>query len=154
MVKTRNITPEFAQTMFNSERVQQYIQRADDGCWNWTGPLGQRGYAVMRLDGPKYRVHRIAVVAQLGRDIPGLDVDHLCRNHSCVNPAHLEAVSHRTNVLRGESVVANQARRTHCPQGHPLEWPNLVVSEAKRGNRKCKTCNVETARRHRRKKSA
>ena len=47
MVKPEDHT-EFAQTMFNSERVQQYIQRADTGCWNWTGPLSQRGYALMR----------------------------------------------------------------------------------------------------------
>ncbi len=97
-------------------------------CWTWLGAKIGDGYGLTLLPGGKYgRAHRFAytfLVRRVGEDEV---IDHLCRNKSCVNPAHLEPVSNRVNILRGESPSATQARRTHCVRGHPLSGVNLVV---------------------------
>jgi len=66
---------------------------------------------------------------EIGKD---LDLDHLCRNRSCVNPEHLEPVTRCENVLRGEGITAQHARRTECLRGH-------VLIE-KYGRRVCPVC--------------
>jgi len=70
----------------------------------------------------------------------GLELDHLCRVRRCVNPEHLEEVTHQTNVLRGEGVAAINAAKTHCPQGHPYDEKNTLVWM---GERLCKACRRE-----------
>src|SRR3977135_3690762 len=87
------------------------------GCWPWLGSTTGSGYGQIRYGG-HLLAHRIAYVLRKG-DIPtGLQLDHLCRNRSCVNPAHLEPVTGRENPLRGGSPTAVNAFKTHCPQGH------------------------------------
>jgi hypothetical protein len=82
--------------------------------------------------------HRIAYLLT-GQTIPsGWHVDHLCRNHACCNPRHLEAVTHRENLLRGATVAAAHARKTHCPHGHLYAGDNLVTR--RNGQRVCRTC--------------
>jgi hypothetical protein len=68
-----------------------------------------------------------------------LTLDHLCRNKACVNPAHLEPVTNRENVLRGVGLSAENARKTHCKRGHPLSGDNVVVSKGGR-KRRCVAC--------------
>jgi hypothetical protein len=72
-------------------------------------------------------------------------LDHLCRVRSCVNPSHLEAVPRRTNLIRGQGFIGEQARRTHCPNGHALVGENLVVAASVRGKRNCKECGRSRA---------
>ena len=75
-----------------------------------------------------------------------MQLDHLCRERACCNPAHLEPVTQAENIRRGEAV------KTHCPQGHPYEGDNLYIDS--RGKRRCKTCIAEqAARRYARKKA-
>lgn len=69
----------------------------------------------------------------------GLVIDHLCRNRGCVNPDHLEAVTQRENILRGEGLAAANARKTHCPKGHPYSGENLYVVPSS-GRRQCRIC--------------
>ena len=61
------------------------------------------------------------------------------RVRCCVNPEHLEPVDNVTNVMRGESFYAQQARLTHCPKGHPYKGDNLM--HTKRNGRKCRECD-------------
>jgi hypothetical protein len=82
-------------------------------------------------------VHRAAWELAGGTIPAGLEIDHLCRNRLCCNPAHLEPVIHRVNVLRGEGLAARNAVKTHCPRGHPYNETNTRYSA---GRRHCRTC--------------
>jgi len=108
-----------------------------DGCWNWLGSIKPDGYAQIRVHGIKKYAHRVAYELA-GLVIPkGMQLDHLCRNRKCVNPLHLEPVSNRTNALRGISPFAENARKTHCPSGHPYDEANTKWYQ---GRRYCKAC--------------
>lgn len=84
-------------------------------------------------------VHRLAWEEVRGPIPAGLVIDHLCRNRACYRIDHLEVVTQRENILRGEGATAVHARKTQCPQGHPYSGPNLYV-EPSTGKRRCRTC--------------
>ena len=104
-----------------------------DSCWLWTGSINNKGYG--RLSG--VYAHRAAYELLVGPIPEGKELDHLCRVTHCVNPEHLEPVTHRENLLRGKSPAAIQAKITHCLQGHAYEGVNLYVRLGKRHCRKC-----------------
>jgi hypothetical protein len=110
-------------------------------CWNWTGAL-DNGYGRFQ-GGPRgskvHRAHRLAYELLVGPIPEGLVLDHLCRNRRCVNPDHLEPVTNRINVLRGEGWAASRARQTHCIHGHEFTPANTYV-DPKRGTRGCREC--------------
>jgi hypothetical protein len=113
-------------------------RKGDDDCWPWVGARNQKGYGVFEIQGRRTVVHRFSYELVNGPIPSKLVIDHLCRNTSCVNPAHLEAVTNRENILRGIGPSARAARATHCPKGHPYSGANLYV--AARGDRQCRTC--------------
>jgi hypothetical protein len=79
--------------------------------------------------------HRVIYELLVGPIPAGLTIDHLCRNRACVNPAHMEPVTLRENILRSpSSATAVNARRTQCPRGH--EYDRISA----RGYRSCSTC--------------
>ena len=122
-----------------------------DNCWLWTGVHNRNGYGVF-FDGNGNRLaHRVSFIVA-GNDIPdGLQLDHLCRVRNCVNPAHLEAVTGRENVIRGngpikskerirtvQKIRATQQRQlTHCKRGHEFTPENIRRMRFGRG---CRTC--------------
>jgi hypothetical protein len=86
--------------------------------------------------------HRVVYLAERGPIGYGLLLDHAaCSNPPCANAGHLEPVTNRANILRGSSPSADNARRTHCPAGHPLEPGNLRAAELRRGGRACLACD-------------
>lgn len=93
-------------------------------CWPWTGALHSSGYGVLwggRDDARRWlRAHRVAYELLVGPIPDGMQLDHLCRNRRCVNPAHLEPVTLVENVMRGVGVGPTNAAKTHCPRRHPL----------------------------------
>jgi hypothetical protein len=124
------------------------------GCWLWLGTIGSRGYGSF-WDGYKnLRAHRVSYIIFKPGGIPdGLELDHKCRLRCCVNPDHLEPVTSQVNQLRSPIAIgAVHARRTHCPQGHPLIEGNLRKVDLRRGARRCLACFrvKDTARKKRR----
>lgn len=128
--------------------------QSGDGCWLWTGAL-RYGYGHFRVGGRQGRremAHRFAYEKLIGPIPSGLDLDHLCRVRNCVNPRHLEPVTRKTNILRGESHLAQQARRLECIHGHALQGENLYVTP--QGRRQCKECRRTSLRRLYRRRTA
>lgn len=119
-------------------QTEPCAHRPDLGpCWLWTGTINQGGYGRFTLDGHMVVAHRVGFLLA-GLTIPdGFDLDHLCRVRSCVFPGHLEPVTPRENVLRGEGFAAEYARRTHCPSGHEYAAANVYLY---RGKRYCRAC--------------
>lgn len=111
-------------------------------CWEWTGTKSPNGYGTFKIRNtdPLY-AHRISYEAIVGPIPDGLHIDHLCRNRGCVNPAHMEPVTSKVNNLRGESIAAKNARKTHCHRGHEFTPENTWLRVGKRGPcRECRTC--------------
>jgi hypothetical protein len=107
-------------------------------CWEWTGALNSKGYGTYSVGGKTKIAARFAYEHFVGPIPDGLELDHLCRNVLCVNPAHLEAVTHRENMLRGHNASAINARKTHCPKGHPYSEENTYRNPE--GQRYCRIC--------------
>ena len=121
-----------------------------DTCWHWTGRITTFGYGEVtkgsRINGTNrtYRAHRLAYETLVGPIPDGMELDHLCKNRRCVNPSHLEPVSHAENHRRANCSRngAHERTKTHCPQGHPYMGENLYISQTRRGTpaRRCRTC--------------
>lgn len=111
---------------------------AANDCWEWRGSINRGGYGLLSVDNRTCQVHRVAYQMLVGSIPPGLDLDHLCRNRKCVNPAHLEPVTRRENVVRGVGPTAKKAAQVHCTHGHPLSGNNVYINS--RGNRECRVC--------------
>lgn len=112
-------------------------KEAPNGCWQWLGSQGAKGYAQWHIAGKIIYVHRYAYNVLVGEIPPELIIDHLCRNRSCVNPEHIELVTQRENILRGIGLAAQGSVATHCPQGHPYDDQNTYIYQ---GRRYCRAC--------------
>lgn len=124
-------------------RALGYISNTDEsGCWHWLGGKSRKGYGHFQLGTRKgVRAHRF-VYEQLEGPIPeGLQLDHLCRNRTCCNPAHLEPVTLQENVSRGLTGKVNHRNsvKTHCTRGHEYNTKNTYVRPSG-GTRSCKVC--------------
>lgn len=87
----------------------------DGTCWEWQGGVDPNGYGRFHIDGRMLGAHRVAYELIAGAVIPaGHDIDHLCRNRRCVRPSHLEAVTRRENLMRGETLTAAHAEQRDC----------------------------------------
>jgi len=134
------------------ERFWARVERVPfETCWLWTAGLS-KGYGRFHVRGPagKYvYAHRVSYELLRGPIPAGLTIDHLCRNRACVNPDHLEPVTMRENLMRGEGVGAINARKTTCPQGHDYTTESTYIYN---GWRRCRPCDVQRHRRTRSKK--
>ena len=124
----------------NIDRFWTKVNKTDS-CWNWTAGKSDRGYGKFSLNYKHKYAHRVSYELLKGLIPKGLELDHLCRNTSCVNPSHLEAVSHAENMKRGLTGKINNynKRKTHCPQGHEFNKNNTYYR--KTGWRDCRMCN-------------
>ena len=142
--------------MSESDRFWDQVQKTDT-CWNWRGGTVGGGYPLftLRREGKQRNVvsHRFAYEELIGPIPEGLQLDHLCRNRICVNPAHLEPVTARENTLRGLTFQRENWLKTHCKRGHPFDEANTyIIKPSKRmpnGGRSCRACDREKMRRRR-----
>lgn len=123
--------PKIDTELFNSK-----IEKTES-CWLWAGGKYQNGYGKFGNRG--YMVHRISYEMAKGKIPQGMKLDHLCRVRHCVNPDHLEPVTLVENVMRGESIWAKNARKTHCKHGHEFTKENTHI-HPQRNRRHCKQC--------------
>jgi hypothetical protein len=141
---------------YDDRTVERFWAKVDKTptCWLWTAALDRDGYGQFRIkDGQRWvtvGAHRIAYDIEVG--LPpkdsGLEPDHTCRVPACVNPAHLDPVTHQTNVRRGISPVGIHSRKTECIHGHPFDEENTHIERwGDRVGRVCKTCQTERNRR-------
>lgn len=123
---------------------ERFIAKIDftPSCWNWNAALFSNQYGAFKMRvGDRFKqckAHRVSYQWTHGPIPDGLTLDHLCRNTKCVNPAHLEVVTMRVNVLRGTSPIARNALKTQCKRGHELSGDNLLTRSD--GSRVCREC--------------
>lgn len=87
---------------------EKSIPEPNSGCWLWLGATANRGYGQATIGRSRVTsAHRASFIAYRGYEPVGLDVDHLCRNPICVNPDHLEAVTHQENCRRRHSALSS-----------------------------------------------
>lgn len=110
-------------------------------CWLWTASKSPKGYGRFDLPGRTIGAHRWSYEDVNGSVPVDLELDHLCRVRRCVNPDHLEAVTHQINV---ERCPDSNARKISCPQGHPYDVVNTY--HTKIGGRRCRACMRDETR--------
>jgi len=126
-------------TRFGGTHIERLFNRIDkkpSGCWEWTGSKDGRGYGRIRIGKELYGAHRAAYEIIRGPIPDNLSLDHLCRNPLCVNPAHLEPVTHEENMRRSAP-----ATKTHCVNGHERTPENTYTTKRKTG-KFTKACSI------------
>jgi len=120
-------------------------KRHSNFCWDWLGLKNERGYGRFWMNGKLRKAHVVAYGWLIGRIPEGMELDHLCRNTSCVNPSHLQPVTHAENVRRGASPAAKNQARAKCVNGHPFSGKNLYLYKGI--HRHCRTCRATRSNR-------
>ena len=122
----------------------KYAVSVPTGCWEWHGANTGTGYGQVRHDGRNQLAHRVAFEHYIGAIPDALELDHLCRNRACCNPAHLEPVTHIENTRRGRHARGghhHNGAKTHCPAGHPYDEANTYWTPS--AGRQCRACRRE-----------
>lgn len=135
------------------DRLMEKVSRGEypTDCWAWTGATTANGYGRFQMGGVHWMAHRASFVLA-GNEIPdGMQLDHLCRNTTCVNPDHLDVVTPRENTMRGTSFAPVNAAKTECHNGHPFDAENTYVMPD--GGRGCRACRREADRRYKARKA-
>lgn len=143
-------------------RFLSKVQKDNNACWIWLGAKRagrvRKGkanyYGAFGFNGKTIGAH-VASYLIFKREIAkGLEIDHLCRKTLCVNPEHLEAVTHSVNCKRGTSGMVVKIRgqaMTHCKRGHEFKEGSYYLHNGMKG---CKQCQLHNQRKRRQLESA
>jgi hypothetical protein len=128
------------------QRLIEGSEVVETGCRRWRGSHSPKGYGQINVGGKTMRVHRVAYEVWVGPIPVGTEIDHVhangCRYRDCIEPSHLEAVSHLENLRRRRNAVPP----THCPKGHEFTPENTRYQSRKdRSNpaRRCRQCHMD-----------
>lgn len=126
--------------IFSNITISQVHFYKGDPCWEWPHINSSTGYGNIWFPSQRQPelAHRFLYTLFVGDIGAKLHCDHLCRVRHCVNPAHIEPVTQKENLLRGNGATARNARKTHCKHGHPFAGENLIL--LKTGGRTCRAC--------------
>lgn len=128
------------------ERLMARVHKSGE-CWLVHTGLTPDGYARFWIGDRRHLVHRYVYERLVGSIPVGLEIDHLCFVRNCCNPLHLEAVTTTENLRRSPRTWGGQnARKTHCPLGHPYD---TTARHNSRMRRACKRCAVIASRKRR-----
>ena len=128
-----------------ADRFWPKVILSQNGCWIWIAAADRLGYGRFWANGKLHLAHRFAYESIVGAIPDGLEPDHLCRAPACVNPEHLEPVTHGENLRRSPLTFLMP---THCKYGHVFDGRQL--SGLKR--RFCRKCNTRRGTEYRRRK--
>ena len=126
----------------NEKKIRRFFDKVNKTktCWLWTGAqtkgAGNFHYGWFQDE----RAHRFSYKTFVGEIPKGYEIDHLCRITLCVNPKHLESVTHKENMLRGTSFSAVNSKKTKCPKGHDYYF--------QKSQRDCRICGRERWRKY------
>lgn len=135
------VPPYATELAFSFARLWAKIEKTET-CWNWIGYLSPKGYGRFNVNGKNKYAYRVTYEWIKGPIPDGLELDHLCRNRACVNPDHLEPVTHKENQSRGI-----HATKTHCKWGHEFTEKNTYMRKrGKNWTRVCRICNKASKR--------
>lgn len=127
--------------------AEKYVVNDETGCWEWTACRTPAGYGQFYFEGRRNNfAHRAAYIMLVGPIPDDKVIDHLCKVRHCCNPAHLEPVTQRENLIRGDGFSGN-ARSDSCPNGHPYTPENMYVRPKGPPRRECLTCRKTYAAR-------
>jgi hypothetical protein len=157
-----NLVDQFGEVHLKSsfeDRFWSKTERRIGECWLWKSWVNKEtGYGMFTIRYQKFLAHRIAYGLTHGSVPRELQLDHLCRNRSCINPTHLEPVTNRENMARGIGPAVTRARaaerratRTECKNGHPWVPENIYVMG---GHQVCRACSLITVKKSYEKKGA
>ena len=119
----------------------EIVVRAErNGCWTLPHRPRPDGYVRVAVWGKTQYAHRYVYDSLVAPVPSNMELDHLCRNRSCVNPDHMEIVTHAENCRRG---IPRCSKLTHCKRGHELSGDNVYPHA---GRRHCRTCRKEYVR--------
>jgi hypothetical protein len=149
--KAPNVRKPYPKNRTTKPAMDRFMSKVSktETCWLWGGMLAKDGYGLFCFAKRKtVSAHRWVFTELIGPIADGNEIDHMCFVRNCVNPEHLEQVSHAENVARS---IANgnyagrheigkfQAAKTHCKRGHEYSKENTYI-DTHSGGRRCRAC--------------